>query len=208
MDTATENNNNGKRVRIAQEKSSTSRSLTSTAIDCAKFTASVTIASLPNAIKPLAEHFFTKFIALKVELHKLAATKARIANEDYIPTSARIKFQLVASERVKEQAPAALTTLIEDSEYILAAFKADIKKRVDRLLDLEIQVATDSLKRLFCNAVCSLGVATSIHVFNCDERKLKTLSPPLSKTTQSSSNTPVSPPRMPTVPPNKNFLDS
>lgn len=175
MDTATENNNNGKRVRTAHEKSSTSRSLTNTAIDCAKFTASVAIASLPNAIKPLAEHYFTKFIALKVELHKLAASKARLANDDFIPTSARIKFQLVASERVKEQAPAALTTLIEDSEYILAVFKADIKKRVIRLLDLEIKVADEALQLCFCTAVAALGVATSIHVFNCDNRLAKNL---------------------------------
>ena len=36
MDTATENSNNRKRVIISQEKSSTSGSLTRTAIDCAK----------------------------------------------------------------------------------------------------------------------------------------------------------------------------
>jgi hypothetical protein len=93
----------------------------------------------------------------------------------FIPTSARIKFQLVASERVKEQAPAALTTLIEDSEYILAVFKADIKKRVIRLLDLEIKVADEALQLCFCTAVAALGVATSIHVFNCDNRLAKNL---------------------------------
>lgn len=172
---ATETNDNGKRVRIAQEKSSTSRSLTSTAIDCAKFTASVTIASLPTAIIPLAEHYFTEFIALKVELYKLAASKARLTNEDFVPTSARIKFELVATERVKEKASAELTTLIDSAELTLNVFKADIKKKVNQLLDLEIKVATDALKLMFCGAVAGLGVATAIHVYNCDDNKAKYL---------------------------------
>jgi hypothetical protein len=174
MDPATDNNRNGKRVRIAQTKSP-SGSLTRTAIDCAKFAASITIASLPTAIKPLAEHYFSKFIALKLELHQLATTKARLANEDFVPTSARVKFKLVATERVQEQAPAALQTLVDDSDYILAAFKADIKKRVIRLVDLEIKVATDALQLNFCYAAGALGVATSIHQFNCDHHKAKHL---------------------------------
>jgi hypothetical protein len=160
MDTATEPNRNGKRVKFAQEKNSSS-SPPSTAIDCAKFAASVTI-------KPLAEHYFKEFIALKIELYQLAKTKVRLANEDFVPTSARIKFELNATERVKEQAPAALTTLIDSAELTLGVFKADIKKKVIQLLDLEIKVASNALKLLFCNAVCSLGVATGIHVYNCD----------------------------------------
>jgi hypothetical protein len=123
MDTATENKNKGKCVRIAQEK-------TSAAIDCAKFTASIASASLPDAIKALAEeHCFAKFIALKVEeLHKLAASKAKLANDDFVPICAPEKFKLAASGRVKEQAPAKLTTLIEALDASLQPSKLTSSK--------------------------------------------------------------------------------
>jgi hypothetical protein len=174
MDTATDTNNSTKRVRFNQASTS-KKSMPSTAISCAKFSASVTIASLPDAITPLAEHYFTKFLALKVELQQLASTKARLANADFVPTSARFKLKLEASARVKEQATAELRTLTDDSEYILAIFKADIKKRINRLVDLEIKVATDELQQTFCFAAGAIGIAMALHHFGVDEARTKPL---------------------------------
>lgn len=173
MDTATEDNNNGKRVRFNAQASTPASSSPSTAISCAKFSASIVIASLPDAIKPLAEHCFTKFLTAKVELHKLAKSKARLANTDFVPTSARFNFKLNATTRVKEQAAAAYETLANDCTYISDIFKADIKKRVVRLVDLEIKIASELMQHEFCTAISSLGTAISLHKFGVDTASIK-----------------------------------
>jgi hypothetical protein len=82
-------------------------------------------------------------------------------------------FPVATDERVKEKASAELTTLIDSAELTLNVFKADIKKKVNQLLDLEIKVATDALKLMFCGAVAGLGVATAIHVYNCDDNNTR-----------------------------------
>jgi hypothetical protein len=174
MDPATEENQNGKRVKFAQN-AGPSRTAPRTAISCAKLTASITIASLPEAITPLAEHYFSKFLASKIELLSLTTNKARLANADFVPTSARFKFQLKASTRVQEQAAAELKTLTDDSDYILEIFKNDIKNRVVKLVDLEIKILTDVMQFEMCVAIGALGIATALHHFGADTRKARTL---------------------------------
>jgi hypothetical protein len=174
MNPATEDNQNGKRVRFAQTADS-SGSAPSTAISCAKMAASITIASLPDAIIPLAEHYFSKFLTSKVELLALVNTKARLANNDFYPTSARFKFELKASVRVQEQASAELLTLTDDSKYILEIFKNDVKLRVVKLVNLEIKVLTETMQYDMCVAIGALGMATSLHYFGPDPLKARTL---------------------------------
>jgi hypothetical protein len=174
MDPATEENPNGKRVKFAQT-AGLPRSTPSTAISSAKLSASITIASLPEAIKPLAEHYFSKFLASKIELLRLVNNKARLANADFVPTSARFKFQLKASTRVQEQAAAELKTLTDDSDYILEIFKNDVKKKVVKLVDLEIKILTDVMQFEMCVAIGALGIATALHHFGPDNHKARSL---------------------------------
>jgi hypothetical protein len=101
--------------------------------------------------------------------------KTRLANADYVPTSARFKFQLKASTRVQEQAAAELKTLTDDSDYILEAFKNDLKKRVVKLVDLETKVLIDIMQFDFCIGIGALGTAIALHHFGADNDKARTL---------------------------------
>lgn len=174
MDPATEENTNGKRVKFAQAESPSGLKQ-GTAVSCAKLTASICIASLPDAIKPLAQHYFSKFLASKIELLGLVNTKTRLANADYVPTSARFKFELKASTRVKEQAAAELTTLTDDTTYILEIFKNDLKLRVVKLVKLETKVLTEMMQFDTCIAIGALGTAIALHHFGVDNDKARTL---------------------------------
>ena len=175
MDPATEENPNGKRVKIAQANDPPRSSEPSTAISCAKLTASISIASLPDAIKPLAEHYFTKFLTSKIELLGLVNKKTRLANADYVPISTRFNFTLTASTRVQEQATADLKALTDDSDHILETFENDLKKRVITLADLETQVLTNSMQYDFVIGIGALGTAIALHHFGADNNKGRTL---------------------------------
>ena len=67
MDPATEANSNGKHIKFAQANNPLG-SKPGTAASCARLAASICIAPLPHAIKPLAQHSFSKFLASKIEL--------------------------------------------------------------------------------------------------------------------------------------------
>jgi hypothetical protein len=71
----------------------------------AKMAASVTIASLPTAIKSLASKYHQQFLHLRIDLLCIQeSTESRLAKEDFEPHLTRFKFDLKASTRVKEQA--------------------------------------------------------------------------------------------------------
>jgi hypothetical protein len=60
----------------------------------AKFTANVTLASLPLSIKSLAEHHVLVFLKLKTTLARLEKAKLKLADDSFTPHSARINFKL------------------------------------------------------------------------------------------------------------------
>jgi hypothetical protein len=68
MDIATEPNNNGKRARANAQTRSSQRT---SALQDARFAASVTLASLPATIKALAEPLLDTFLKLRIELYNL-----------------------------------------------------------------------------------------------------------------------------------------
>ena len=80
MDTATENNKNGKRARAKAKRASSQQS---SAIEEARFAASILLASLPATIKHLAESLLDKFLKLRIELLSHEKTKSRLAKEDF-----------------------------------------------------------------------------------------------------------------------------
>jgi hypothetical protein len=159
MDPATETNNNGKRVRIAPSTASPAQS----AVEKAKFAVAVALTTLPSAIKTLAYKYNAKFLELRIHLRTLDSTKSRLLQEDFIPHSARINFELNASKRVQEQAGAEYQALAEQASYALAIFKNTIKQKIARVVDLEIQVCKDEIAREFCKAVFAIAGAFAIN---------------------------------------------
>ena len=132
------------------------------AYERAKFAVKVTLASLPPTITSLAEEFHTKFLSLRIELRRLDLTKARLAKEDFVPNSTRIKFELGATTRVKESAAAEYTTLVAQTEIQVALFKAELKKQIVQLVELEIETAKTALRTLFCKSVAALAITVAI----------------------------------------------
>jgi hypothetical protein len=161
MDSATETIANRKRVRIAPEPSKTRQ--IPQAIEMAKLAASVTLASLPPAIKTLAMRYHSVFLNLRIDLRNLENTQSRLAKDDFIPRSARFDFTLNATDRVKEHASAEYKTLLEQTDLELILFQRTVKRLIVRQLDLEIKTTKKILTEHFCTSIVSLANAVAIH---------------------------------------------
>jgi hypothetical protein len=133
------------------------------AVEKAKFAVALALTSLPSAIKTLAYKFNAKFLELRIQLRTLESTKSRLLQEDFYPHSARIKFELNATRRVKEQAGAEYQALAEQASYALAIFKNTVKQKVARVVDLEIKVCKDEIANEFCKGVFALAGAFAIN---------------------------------------------
>ena len=160
MDIATEANNNSKHARfddIAQCPVNASPK------ERANFCATVALVSLPPTIKSLALRLHKEFIALRCEIQRLTSTKERLATSDFIPVSARIKFDLTASSRVKEHADAEFKTLQEHAESAVTFYQSSIKQELNKLVTLELKLAVAELRLLFCRAVFALSGAICIN---------------------------------------------
>jgi hypothetical protein len=129
----------------------------------AKISINDCLESLPTAIKPLAEHYSTKFLKLRTEIARFDNTKKKLAKEDFIPASARIKFELGISERAKEAAEEAHLALVAQSNHIISVFTEDIKGMIAQSVEMEIQVARVELSSVFCEAVGALGIAFTMN---------------------------------------------
>jgi hypothetical protein len=166
MDTATEAQPNTKRTRFEETPTviPSKPPTLKTSIERARFTANVTLVSLPNTIKPLAEHFLATFLKLRLEIRRFEHTKSKLAIDDYVPSSARIKFELGATERVKENASDAYTTLVNDTELTKHVFQNDLKRNLIKLADLEISELQKSVRNTFCEACGALSIAYAIHI--------------------------------------------
>jgi hypothetical protein len=180
-DSATEDHPN-KRIRfttpdVHQGPSTTAgpRKGGTSPMENAKASFTIILESLPPAIKQLAEHYSTKFLKLKVELARFESTKEKLADYDFIPTSARIKFKLGASERVKENADEALKALIQRIDLQVCVFQQDLKQNISESVDLEIKVTQAELVNTFCAAVGSLGIASTLAHPTIDKQHAKTL---------------------------------
>lgn len=159
MDIATEPNNNGKRARANAQTRSSQRT---SALQDARFAASVTLASLPATIKALAEPLLDTFLKLRIELYNLEENKSRLSKADYSPISTRFNFNLSTSTRVLEQANDQYETLSDRCQMDLAVCKDNLKKSISSLVDLEMKVIRDDISKHFCVSIGSLAVACAI----------------------------------------------
>ncbi len=134
MDSATKTTANRKRVQIASEPCK-SRQVPQ-AIEMAKLAASVTLASLPPAIKSLAMRYHSTFLKLRIDLRNLDNTQSRLAKEDFIPRSARFDFVLNATDRVKEHARPEYKALLEETDLEIIISHLNTKRLILRQLHL------------------------------------------------------------------------
>jgi hypothetical protein len=160
---ATGPNQNGKRTRFSSPATASVVERPMSALESARFVTSVATASLQPAIKSLSEHHSSKFLQHKTALVNLDTTKSRFQSDDFIPTSARFKFQLTASDSVKENLTQEFDTLAERANLSLLVFKRNIKDYIEKTVDLEIQVNHNALVNTFCTAVGSIGIAYAMN---------------------------------------------
>jgi hypothetical protein len=78
-------------------------------------------ASLPTPIKSLTTHYTTKLTSLQNKARQRSITIEEMAKDDYTPISARIKFELGASQKVKELAT--FTTLAVATKELVETFQ-------------------------------------------------------------------------------------
>ena len=160
MDAATEDNLNGKRQRFGDDAQ---LSPNASPMEKANFSATIALASLPANIKSLAMDYHSTFLALRIEIQRLTKTKVRLSQADFVPTSARIKFELKPSPRVKEYANDEYTTLAERVEGAIGFYQTSIKIELLALIDLELKQAKNALRLHYCTAVAAIGITISIN---------------------------------------------
>ena len=161
MDTATEPNNNNKRVRFDPTAASAKTQQVSPT-DAAKSTAAAALASLPTTIQALGKSYHKEFIDLRRELVRLEKTKARLSKDDYIPVSARLNFDLGASQRVKETKAEEFNTLVEEAKYKVWSFQQELKQILLKTVELERGAIQVQIKNLVAKAAMTLGLAIGI----------------------------------------------
>jgi hypothetical protein len=93
-------------------------------------------ASLPTPIKSLATHYTAKLTSLQNKARHRSITIEKMAEDAFIPTSARIKFELGATQKVKETAT--FTTLAEATTIMVAPFQKALKTNMVTVAKLEL----------------------------------------------------------------------
>ena len=157
MDPATENEN-GKRVRFLSDEKAEGASSGAKA----KQVVSLILASLSPSAQILAKQYSKKFFELRSEIARFGLNRTKLANTDFIPISARLKFQLGISDRVKEKAPDKYMTLLQNTDHQVLVIQDQLKDKVVEALDIEIEIAQAELASIFCTAVGSLGIVLTM----------------------------------------------
>ena len=118
-------------------------------------------ASLPTPIKSLATHYTTKLTSLQNKARQRSITIKKMAKDDYTPTSARIKFELGASQKVKETAT--FTTLAVATKELVETFQKTLKANMLTVAKMELSTLQLDINTTILEAICDL---TTIAVMN------------------------------------------
>jgi hypothetical protein len=149
--------NRKKRARFQETASDTPASQSPYGL--AKLRANDTIASLPVTMQSLAKHYVFEYLKLKSSLARLEKIKFNLANDSFVPRSARINFAIGASPRAQEAYPTEFESLTERVEMAVGVFQTTCKDLIKTALDLEMKTVHDDLTSLFCRA--DIAIATS-----------------------------------------------
>jgi hypothetical protein len=153
--------NKNKRVRFGNASPTPERA--PTALGRTRFTATVTIALLPEALQSLAQRFSDDFLKIKTEILRLEQTKLHLTDDAFIPHSAHTKFQLGVSTRIRETLQDELEALQDMAETAVGVYQLTCKEYIKRTLVLEIKAAKFEIAKQFCTSIGVLGIAYAIH---------------------------------------------
>jgi hypothetical protein len=81
-----------------------------------------------------------------------------MAKDDYIPTSARIKFELGASQKVKETAT--FTTLAVATKELVETFQQNLKATMLTVAKMELSTIQTDINTTTLEAICNLTIIT------------------------------------------------
>jgi hypothetical protein len=183
MDTASGNNNNSqnKRVRFANETDSedagnNNRPTPSGPKARADATLNSFLATLSPSLKTLAKLHAEEILKILMELQRHDDTIRRNTKVDYLPNSARVKFNLTPSARVKglQLKDADFKTRCENrisqAELTVSTFTSSAKMDVVEQVKLEIFAAKEELVERFTIAVGQLSLVLLKRILTIEDR--------------------------------------
>jgi hypothetical protein len=119
--------------------------------------------SHPTQIKSCATTFTEKLTSLLSKARQRTITIGKMAQDDYVPASARIKFQLGATQRVKETAP--FTTLATTNKLLVETFQQSLKAHMIAVAKMELSIIQSDINNTILEAVRDLTTLTVMKHF-------------------------------------------
>ena len=110
--------------------------------------------SLPTSVQDFLFETAKRFNRLQNKKRHQLQNKARFEQEDFVPRSARIGFELKASEIVMETDD--FKTLSQDTKTAVETLQETIKENIASVISLEIQAIEEELIKGFFNATNNL----------------------------------------------------
>jgi hypothetical protein len=120
-------------------------------------------ASLPTPIKSLATHYTAKLTSLQNKARQRSITIEKMAEDTFIPTSARIKFELGATQKVKETAT--FTTLAETTKTLVETFQKALKTNMITVAKLELTQIQSDINTTILESVRDLSTISVMNHF-------------------------------------------
>ena len=118
--------------------------------------------SLPQALRPLAQHYATKFKKLSHRKKELLNKKIKLTAREFIPNSLRVSFELGATDAVKEAHKELYDTACLECAVALDTYQTSIMNVMCEVLTLEIRVVNLEINEVFCDAITTMAKAFAI----------------------------------------------
>ena len=106
------------------------------------------LVSLQESAQSYAVKTCSEFLKLKHHQFQLNHTVKLLQDDDYIPRSARVAFQLRKSKRV--EGSDAFKTLETATNDLVRQFQSDLKEKIQQSTDLEVTTIRNEINKLFC----------------------------------------------------------
>jgi hypothetical protein len=145
MSTASTDNQRNKRVRIDTDNNK---------VYDYTFLANSVSTLLPT-MKGLVSHYYDAFIKLSKSIYEKKNVSKKFTNPDFIPKSAKTKFQLGASEMVKMSND--FQDLARAADQVKIAYEAKQKQHILQAAKLEIEVLQHKLNNLFIKGIYKIS---------------------------------------------------
>ena len=145
-----------KRTRFAPNATTVpSSSLKQTPSEAALFTVNLTLASLPEELKPLIDVNYRRFMKMTKEADQIRDSQNRLTDDtsDYIPNSIRIECKIGCTDRVKANAKLAYDSIVVDAVKTITEFQQSMKLHYHRIATLELKHLDLDQDSLFCQTV-------------------------------------------------------